>query len=112
MDKAFIAQGVANKVWATENAMDSAIAEASKLMSGIIEARQDLNCSHIVMDPAMKKVAESIARMAEARHALIEAHNELSEAKLRLGIRTKLIGVLPKVESDLSHVAELDRKAG
>lgn len=111
MDKVFVIQGVANKLWATENAMDSAIAEASKLMGGIVEARQELNCSHSVVDPSMAKVAESIAKMAEARQALIAAHAELNEAKLRLGVRTKLMGGVWKVEEDAVQSVDT-RRAG
>lgn len=95
MDKAFVVQGVANKLWATENAMDAAIAEASKLMGGLVEARQELNVSHIVIDPSVKKVAEAISAMSEARAALIDAHHAMAEAKLRIGVRTKLVGTMP-----------------
>ena len=92
MDKVFVVQGVANKLWATEDAMDAAIAQASTLMGGIVEARAEIGCSHIVTDPAIAKVAQAMAAMAEARTALIDAHHALAEAKLRLGVRTKLTG--------------------
>lgn len=90
VDKVFVVQGVAKKLWATEDAMDSAIAQASTLMGGIVEARAEIGCSHIVVDPAMAKVAQAMAAMAEARTALIDAHHALYEAKLRIGVRTKL----------------------
>lgn len=92
VDKVFVVQGVANKLWATEDAMDAAIAQASTLMGGIVEARAEIGCSHIVTDPAIAKVAQAMAAMAEARTALIDAHHALAEAKLRLGVRTKLTG--------------------
>lgn len=112
MDKIFVMQGVASKLWATENAMDAAIAEASKLLGGIVEAREEIQCSHIVVDPSMRKVSDSLAKLAEARTALVEAHDALNEAKLRLGVRTKMVGTLPKVEDDNASVAQFDRKAG
>jgi hypothetical protein len=90
VDKVFVVQGVAKKLWATEEAMDAAIAQASTLMGGIVEARSEIGCSHIVVDPAMAKVAAAMAAMAEARTALIDAHHALYEAKLRVGVRTKL----------------------
>jgi hypothetical protein len=92
VDKVFVIQGVANKLWATEDAMDTAIAQASTLLGGIVEARAEIGCSHIVTDPAMAKVSAALAAMAQARTALIESHAALDEAKLRLGVRTKLIG--------------------
>jgi hypothetical protein len=95
-----VVQGVANKLWATESAMDTAISEASKLMGGIMDARAELNCSYFVTDAATTKVAEAIASMSQARHALIEAHSALAEAKLRLGVRTKLVGTSPSKDKD------------
>lgn len=101
MDKAFVVQGLANKLWATENTMDAAIADASKLMAGLVEARQELNVSHIVIDPSVKKIAEAISAMSEARAALIEAHHAMAEAKLRIGVRTKLVGIVPSDDKKL-----------
>ena len=92
VDKVFVVQGVANKLWATEDAMDTAIAQASSLMGGIVEARAEVGCSHIVTDPAIAKVAKALGAMAEARTALIDAHHALFEAKLRIGVRTKMDG--------------------
>lgn len=110
MDKAFVVQGVANKLWATENAMDAAIVEASKLMGAVVEARQDLNVSHIVIDPSVKKVAEAIAAMSQARAALIDAHHAMAEAKLRIGVRTKLIGTVPSEKKDHAISDEMESR--
>jgi hypothetical protein len=106
VDKAFVAQGVANKLWATEAALDAAIADASKLMNEVLAAREELNVTHMVIDPAVTKVAESIATMTAARRALMEAHVSLAEAKLRCGIRTKLVGTAPSVDKDHKTFAE------
>ena len=100
MDKAFVVQGLANKLWATESAMDAAIGEASKLMGGIVDARRELTCSYFVADEATTKVAEAITAMTQARHALMEAHSAMAEAKLRLGVRTKLVGTAPSKDKD------------
>jgi hypothetical protein len=92
VDKVFVVQGVANKLWATEDAIDAAIVQASSLMGGLVEARVEIGCSHIVTDPAMAKIAAALSAMAEARTALIESHHALNEAKLRIGVRTTLVG--------------------
>jgi hypothetical protein len=47
-------------------------------------------------------VAAAIAALAEARTAMVDAHGELNELKLRLGIRTKLGGGENKVEETSS----------
>jgi hypothetical protein len=113
VEKAFVVQGLANKLWATENSMDAAIADASKLMAGIIEARQEINVSHIVIDPSVKKLAEAISAMSEARAALIETHHAMAEAKLRIGVRTKLVGTVPSEDKKLHDFEDADvRRAG
>ena len=109
MDKVFVVQGVANKLWATEDAMDAAIAQASTLLSGIIEARAEIGCSHIVTDPAMAKVSAALAAMSAARTALVESHAALDEAKLRIGVRTKLVGGNDK--GDHNFASTTDRVA-
>jgi hypothetical protein len=96
VEKAFVAQRVANKLFATENAVDAALAEATELMADMLRARQDLNLSATVGDAAVAKLIEAISAMGEARSAMVAAHSQLAETKLRVGIRTKLAGVEDK----------------
>jgi hypothetical protein len=96
MDKAFVAQRVATKLFATERAVDAALIEAAELMTDLLKARQDLGVSATVGDRANAKLIEAVAALGEARSAVVEMHGELNEVKLRLGIRTKLIGVEKK----------------
>ena len=35
---------------------------------------------------------EALAALGEARTAIVGAHNELNEVKLRIGVRTKMTG--------------------
>ena len=93
MEKAFVAQRVAKKLFVTEAAVDGALAEASELMSEMLKARKDVNASMVFADDAAVKMVEAIKALSEARTAMVGVHNELNEAKLRLGIRTKLSGV-------------------
>ena len=92
MEKIFVVKKVAEQLWAAENAIDSAIADTARLMGGLVEARQDLQVSHIVTDAATGRIAESMAALAQARTAMVDAHHALYEAKLRIGVRTKLDG--------------------
>jgi hypothetical protein len=113
MEKAFVVKQVAEKLWAAEGAIDETLAQTSALMSGIVQARQEINVSHIVIDPAVGKVAEAMSALAQARAAMIEAHHALYEAKLRIGVRTKLIGYTPSVEEDHVEVRPSEqRRAG
>jgi hypothetical protein len=102
MDKANIAQGVAYKLFATENAVDAAILEASKLMGALIEARQDIGMSAVTGTETVSRLAAALTALTEARAAVVDTHNELAEVKLRVGIRTKLIGVVDKTQADTS----------
>lgn len=93
MEKIFVARRVGSKLIATENALDNAMIEAAGLMADMLQARKDLNLSLVSGDKAHAKLVQAMALMAEARSTMVEAHNELGEMKLRLGIRTKLAGI-------------------
>jgi hypothetical protein len=97
MEKVFVVKKVAEKLWAAENGIDATLEQTSELMAGIVEARKDLAISHIVVDPAIGKVAEAMSALAAARHAMIEAHHALNEAKLRIGVRTKIAATDPNM---------------
>ena len=90
MEKVFVAKRVASKLFSTEAAVDSAMVEASELMSEMLKARTDINMSLVFADDVQVKMMEAIKALSEARTAMVGVHNELSEAKLRLGIRTKM----------------------
>ena len=92
MDKAFVVQKVANKVWASENSVDVAMADAAALMIELAAARQELKFSADLTEKATADLVKAISSLGSARAALVEMHEELAEVKLRLGVRTKLVG--------------------
>jgi hypothetical protein len=96
VEKALVAQKVANKLFATEAAVDAATMEAMSLLAGIMEARKEAGVSSIVGDAAASKIAQAISTLADAKSSIAAAHGEMADVKLRLGIRTKLIGVSDK----------------
>jgi hypothetical protein len=102
MDKALVAQRIANQLASTENAVDAAMKETSQLLNGLLDARIELKTSAVFGDVASSKVTDAIAALATARQSVIDAHNELAELKLRAGIRTKLIvgDKLPNLAAD------------
>jgi hypothetical protein len=110
MEKALVAQRVANRLFDTEKAVDKAMAETATLMMSLIEARAELGLSAVVGDSATSKLAQAIATLAEARRSVVSAHSDLAELKLRVGIRTKLVGVTDKPPS-IEEVGDL-RRAG
>jgi hypothetical protein len=94
MEKVFVAKRVAAKLFATEATVDSALAEASELMSEMLKARKDVNVSMVFADESQAKLMEAIKALSEARTAMVAVHGQLNEAKLRLGIRTKMDAAL------------------
>jgi hypothetical protein len=93
MEKAFVAQRVAKKLFSTEAAVDSALIEATELMGEMLKARQDVSVSMVFADDVQVKMMEAMKALSEARSAMVAVHGELNEAKLRLGIRTKMNGM-------------------
>ena len=91
MERALVAQQVANKLFATENAIDNAIADASALVGELVKARQELGVSTVFADGAV----------------VLAAHAELEEAKLRVGVRTKMVGNSDKPPQQQSRLNTL-----
>jgi hypothetical protein len=89
MEKVFVCQRVANKLYSTEAAVDVAISEAAELVGQIIQARKDLKVSTVFADEAQVKLMDALKGLTEARTAMVGVHAELNEAQLRLGIRTR-----------------------
>lgn len=115
VDKVLVAQTVANRLFATEDAIDTALMEASQLLQTMLQARQDLGLSAVVADKAPAQLSQAIAALTAARSAVVEVHGALEETKLRIGIRTKMIGYFKKVadfEGGVSSISTIDRIAG
>lgn len=99
MEKAFVAQRVAAKLFATEASVDQAMVEATELMADLLKARKDVSASMVFADDVQVKLMEAISALSHARSAMVGVHGELAEAKLRLGIRTKMAGEMEKPAS-------------
>jgi hypothetical protein len=101
MEKAFVAQKVATKLFATEGAVDQAMTEAAELLSTMLTAKGDLHLSTVVGDDAAANLVKAIAALGEARTAMVAVHNELNDVKLRIGIRAKMAGFADKPSGHL-----------
>lgn len=110
MDKVFVAKRVAEKLFETEAAVDGAMVEAAELMSEMLKARKDVNTSLVFADDVQVKMMEAIKALSEARTAMVGVHKELNEAKLRLGIRTKMSG-MDKPQEGASREQTIMREA-
>ena len=111
MDKHILMQGVANKLWTAEATIDSALADTAALLTEMVEARKAARVSSTVDAVAHAKVVEAMAALSAARTAMVDAHNEMNEVKLRLGVRTKMIGAHDK-NQPIAPTQHLDRQVG
>jgi hypothetical protein len=111
MEKAFVAQRVAKKLFTTEAAVDGALVEATELMGEMLKARQDVHVSMVFADDVQVKMMEAMKALSEARTAMVAVHNELNEAKLRLGVRTSMNGADKPPEASVKTETTL-RKVG
>ncbi len=109
MERALVVQRAANKLFAAEAAIDKALADASALLIELHAVRQELNLSAIFADGASAKTVESMSALSQARTAMVACHAEMAEAKLRLGVRTKLggIGDKPPSNNDVAPTSHL-----
>jgi hypothetical protein len=112
MEKAFVAQRVAKKLYVTEAAVDGALVEASELMSEMLKARKDVKVSMVFADDVQVKMMEAMKALSEARTAMVAVHAELNEAKLRLGVRTKMAGYEDKPPEAATRTTTTMRQVG
>ena len=112
MERALVVQRAANKLFAAEASIDQAMADAATLMVEFQAVRQELNTSAIFADEATVKLVQSLAALAQARSAMVACHHEMAEAKLRLGVRTKLAGTGDKPPQNQSAQPDHLRQVG
>jgi hypothetical protein len=100
-------QGVADKLVAAEGSLDVATSDAAALLEQMISARKEANVSMVVDAKAHAKVVAALSALTAARSAMAEAHNEMNEVKLRLGVRTKLTASDKQVRGEDESRVEL-----
>ena len=88
---------VAEKLNATENAIDDALISASELTATFPVARREANVSPVVGQQAIALVGEAAAALQKARAKLVAAHFALAEVRDELRIPVKADGGLWKL---------------
>lgn len=108
MEKVFVATRVVKKLVETEAAVDAAFAESAELLSVMLKARKDVSAELKFADDVQAKLMEAMTALSEARTAMVGVHAGLEEAKLRLGIRTRLTyEVKDHASADQAHEIEM-----
>lgn len=98
MTKNQVAQGVADKLFATEEAIDVAMVRAAELITSMVEGRRGLAVAATTGEVAQARAAESIAALSEARRSVMAAHAALANLATKMDLDD--LGVPPKPEED------------
>ena len=98
MDRTEVIAGVAGELYATEKAVDDAIAHATALVQTMISARAALSISPVSGAGSQAKAVEAIMALSTARDAVVACHAELQKDHRRLGYGTYAAGPLNKPE--------------
>ncbi|KQY93092.1 MULTISPECIES: hypothetical protein [unclassified Brevundimonas] len=85
MTKTEVIASVAGDLYATEQAIDAAIARATTLVQSMIGGRTALNISPVVGAESQARALEAIAALGVARQAMIACHEELGKDHRRMG---------------------------
>lgn len=100
MDKTETVAGMANDLYATEAAVDAAIAQATTLIQTMISARSTLSLSAICGAGSQAKVMETLAVLGQAREAIVAAHVEMSREHRKMGWGVYAAGPMDKPPED------------
>lgn len=104
MEKVFVVQRLAKKLWSTEAQIDAALVEAAELTKDVIQGRKDLNVASTFQGGINVKLLAAMQALTEAREAMAAVHAEMEEAQLRLGVRTKMELIKPSHASAETEV--------
>lgn len=100
MTKTEVIASVAGDLYATEQAVDAAITQATTLVQAIIGSRAALNVSACAGAEAQAKVLEAIAALGAARQAMVASHEQMAKDHRRLGYGTFAAGWDDKGQSE------------
>jgi hypothetical protein len=96
---------VAKCLFAAEEAIDLALAQAAELTGAMVSARTEARLSATVGQDAFEQSASAFAALVRARTAIVETHNRLSETQVQIGLRTLSFG-----DNDKPPVGHGDRQ--
>ena len=96
MDRSQIASSVAKALFATEAAVEDALAQSALLMRGMITARRALGLPLAAGDPALRRVSATLDALGDAQREIVGAHGELEALRRKTGLR--IIGFGPLIK--------------
>ena len=86
------AQKVATHLFAVEEGVDDAIARTAQFTAAIVEARVAANLSACVGQAELALVSRATQLMVEARQLIVDAHKQLAQTRIEVGLREVALG--------------------
>lgn len=108
------AQEVADRLIAAETAIDVALSAAAELVGYMPQARLHANVAAEIGHEAIERSAAAFTSLINARREIVEAHKELAETKVRIGLRTYALGGLmpkPDPKGEMRHLTMVESEA-
>jgi hypothetical protein len=102
------AEKVATHLFAVEEGVDAAICRAAQFTAAMIEARAEANLSAVVGQAELALAARATALMIEARQLIVDAHKQLAQTRIDVGLREIGFGD----SSECPQMMHADDKAG
>lgn len=100
----------ADRLIATEDAVDKALSETGELLATLTRLRVTGNISGTFGQNALDAIVNGAAALNTARSHFVSAHGHLDLVKTQLGCRTMMVGTLqPKPDSDDGVTPEASR---
>lgn len=91
------AQKVADRLFALEDAIDTALTRAAELNASMPEARGEARLPAMVGQDAFDRAAETFSALVQARRSVVATHRSLDEARTQIGLREVSTGdMVPK----------------
>ncbi len=102
----------ADRLFATEDAVDKALSETGELLATLTRLRVTGNISGVYGQKALDAIVSGATALNTARSHFVDAHGHLNEIKTQLGCRTVAIGTLqPKPPIGTDGVVPEDTEA-
>lgn len=92
MKRRILANEVADKLFETEAAIDSALGSLAGLAGLLPRARMESNLSAVVGQGAFESIARSLTALTEARREIVDTHHRLAEVQTAVGLRNVAFG--------------------
>jgi hypothetical protein len=92
-----VAQKVADRLFALEDAIDVALTRAAELNASMPEARGEARLPAMIGQEAFDRAAEAFTSLVLARRRVVETHMSLDQARAEMGLKEVATGdLVPK----------------